>query len=219
MARRNKKTRPESISGGYAAIPWSVLDSVSFMGASDKAKALLFALMRQHNGANNGHLHLAKTWMAKRGYTCPANNIKARNELLERGLILQSKWGGLNMGADLFALTWLDIDNFIGLDISAKSYPRGAYTLCNLAPTKRRKQPIKKQNERFSQCNSAGSNSVTGDNPTGSVIETVKALSNTSTGSVSENNVITPLPMPNTVKRIVGVKGKSGIAKPILNNL
>lgn len=215
MTRKKKLIRPESISGGYSAIPWAVQDSVSFIGASDKAKALLFALMRQHNGRNNGHLHLTKNWLAKQGYTCPASNIKARNELLERDLIEQTKWGGLNMGANLFALTWLTIDNYVGLDIVAKSYRRGAYALCNLAPTPRRKQPIKKQNARFSQCSSDVSHSVTGETLTGSVSEAVKALSSTLTVSVSENNVITPLPVPNNVNRIVGLKGKSGVQKDI----
>lgn len=190
MGRSKKQARSETISGGYSAIPWTVLDSVSFIGASDKAKALLFALMRQHNGNNNGRLQLSKTWLAKHGYTCPASNIKARNELLERGLIIQTKHGGLNMGADQFALSWHDISNFVGLDISSRAYQRGLYTLCNLAPAKRRKQPIKKS-KRFTQCNCAG--------------------------SLSENNVITPLPTVNTRNRIVGVKGKSGIAKHSAN--
>lgn len=42
MARRSKQARLESITGGYGAIPWAVIDSVSFKGATDKAKSLLF---------------------------------------------------------------------------------------------------------------------------------------------------------------------------------
>ena len=213
MARKSKKTRLELISGGYGAIPWGVMDSMSFKGASDKAKALLFALMRQHNGSNNGHLHLAKKWLYNQGWTCPENNTKARNELMERSLIIQTKWGGLNMGADLFALTWYDITNYVGLDITAKGYSRSAYMLCNLAPTKRRNPPIKKQitlpNDRTS--------SVPVTEPvkqfTGTTTVSKKALLDHSTGTTTENNVFIPLPHVNSVKRIVGVKGKSGIAK------
>ena len=64
MARK-KPARLELIFGGYSAIPWCVIDSDSFKGASDKAKSLLLALMRQHNGSNNGRLHLAKKWLYK----------------------------------------------------------------------------------------------------------------------------------------------------------
>ena len=145
MARKSKVARPEAITGGYSAIPWTVLDSQSFIGATDKAKSLLFALMRQHNGSNNGHLHLAKAWLSAHGWTCDDNNRKACHELMERGLIIHTKQGGLNMGANLYALTWHEITNYIGLDVSSKTYHRGAYQLCNLPPTQRRKPPATKK--------------------------------------------------------------------------
>ena len=226
MARK-KQSRSESISGGYSAIPWAVLDSVSFIGASDKAKALLFALMRQHNGNNNGHLHLAKKWLLTHGWTCDENNRKACHELIERALIMQTKYGGLNMGANQFALTWLPVTNFVGLDISANSFVRGAYSLCNLPPTARRKPPAKKtdakQNTRHDYRASTSPTTEPVKQLTGTTAELVKPLLSTLTGSTTENNVITPLHTPKLFKpkqytpkhckRIVGVKGKSGISK------
>lgn len=221
MARKSKQSRPESISGGYGAIPWIVMDSLSFKGASDKAKALLFALMRQHNGSNNGRLHLAKKWLYNQGWTCDENNRKARNELIERGLIVQTKWGGLNMGADLFALTWHDISNFVGLDITAKSYSRGAYLLCKLPPTARRKPPqkndVRKQKMRHDSRASISTTVELVKQSTVTTNELVKPLLSTFTGTTTENNVFIPLHTINSVKRIVGVKGKSGVRKHKLN--
>ncbi|MDP2101290.1 MAG: hypothetical protein Q8J59_08710 [Methylotenera sp.] len=216
MARKNKQARLETISGGYGAIPWTVLDSVSFKGASDKAKALLFALMRQHSGSNNGRLHLAKKWLYNQGWTCDENNRKARNELIERGLIVQTKWGGLNMGADLFALTWHEISNYVSLDISAKSYSRGAYTLCNLTPTPRRKPPMAKKKMLPNDRASASPTTEPVKQSTSTTTELVKPLLSTFTGTTTENNVFIPLHTVNSVKRIVGVKGKSGISKQSL---
>jgi hypothetical protein len=212
MARVNKNERPERISGGYAAIPWIVLDSASFKGASDKAKALLFALMRQHGGNNNGHLHLAKKWLYNQGWTCHENNIKARKELIERGLIVQTKLGGLNMGPDLFALTWHDITNYVGLDISARGYPRGEYIRCTLEPTPRRKPPTKKK-MLPSDCTSAAPVIVPVRHLTGTVTVPKTALLAPVTGTTTENNVFIPLHTVKSIKRIVGVKGKSGIRK------
>ncbi len=210
---RRKKVRLESISGGYGAIPWAVMDSVSFMGASDKAKALLFALMRQHNAKNNGHLQLAKTWLYNQGWTCDESNRKACHELIDRGLITQTRWGGLNMGPNWYALTWYPITNYVGLDITAVVYVKGAYSLCNLPPTARRKPPIKKQivrhDERDSTCTTVGAARLTSSTTT----ELVKPVLVTLPCTTTENNVITPLPTVNSVKRIVGVKGRSGIAK------
>lgn len=216
MARKNKQARLEYISGGYAAIPWTVLDSNSFKGASEKAKALLFALMRQHNGNNNGHLHLAKKWLHNQGWTCHENNSKARKELIDRGLIVQTKWGGLNMGADLFALTWYDITNYVGLDITAKGYSRGAYLLCNLAPTPRRKPPVTKQNARTDDRTSSVLTTVPAKQFTGTTTVPKTALLEQSTGTTTENNVFIPLHTVNSIKRIVGVKAKSGIKKQSL---
>ena len=213
MARKSKQARPETVSGGYGAIPWAVMDSISFMGATDKAKALLFALIRQHNGSNNGRFHLAKKWLYNQGWTCPENNSKARNELIQRGLVVQTKWGGLNMGADLFALTWYDITNYVGLDISAKSYSRGTYTLCNLKPTPRRKPPITKQNARLNDRTSAVPTTVLAKESTGTTTVPKTALLDTFTVTTTENNVFIPLHTINSVKRIVGVKAKSGIRK------
>lgn len=143
MAKRRNDS-PERVTGGYSAFPWVVADSNSFKGASDKAKALLYPLMRQLNGKNNGHLHLSKRWMAKQGFTCPLVNNNSRDELIERGLIVQTKQGGLNIGPNQFAVTWLPITNYVGLDINPKDFSKGKYLLCELPPTPRRKQPIKK---------------------------------------------------------------------------
>ena len=140
-----KKIKPvERIEGGYAAIPWAVLDSPAYTGASIAAKALLLELARQHNGANNGRYHLAHSWLARRGWPSKSTVEKARDELLERGLIVQTKQGGLFIGPTWFAVTWLPITNFVGLDIGSHQYHRGAWGLCKLPPTARRKPPTKK---------------------------------------------------------------------------
>lgn len=206
MARK-KQVRLESISGGYGAIPWAVIDSLSFKGATDRAKSLLIALMRQHNGSNNGRLHLAKKWLYNQGWTCDEGNRKACHELIERGLITKTKWGGLNMGANLFALTWYPITNYVGLDITATSYVKGAYSLCNLPPTARRKPPIKKS-MRHDDRDSSSTTTGTARPLAGTSTELVKPLLSTLTGTTTEHNVITPLPRVKTVKRIVGVKVK-----------
>lgn len=210
MSRSKKEIRPETISGFYASIPWAVIDSNSFKGATEKAKALLFALMRQHNGKNNGHLHLAKGWLRNQGWTCHGNNSKARDELIQRGLIIQTKRGGLNSGADLFALTWHTISNYVGLDITAQSYNKGIYNLCKLPPTERRPPPKRKitlPDDRASPVTTVGAGMSLAIPTTVTINDTL----NTSAVSSTENNVVIPLSILKKGKRIVGVKGKSGI--------
>ena len=134
MAEKKQKCPVEAISGLYGAIPHVVLDSTAFKGASHPAKALLFDLIRQHNGNNNGHLHLSFSWLAKRGWNSRDVIQRARSELIERGLLIQTRQGGLNIGPSRFALTWLHISNFVGLDIQGKDYHHGAWVFMDKAP-------------------------------------------------------------------------------------
>jgi hypothetical protein len=142
MAKRAK--RPETFSGSFSALPHAVMDSRAYTGATSTAKALLNELLRQVNGVNNGHLHLADKWMAKRGWPSKSTVDKYAVELIERDLVVQTKQGGMGIGASWFALTWLPVSNFVGLDIGPGSYRKGAWTLCALPPTPRRKPPKKK---------------------------------------------------------------------------
>ena len=134
MADKKQKRPVEAIKGLYSAIPHAVLDSVAFKGASYPAKALILDLMRQHSGNNNGHLHLAYSWLEGRGWKSRDVIHRAKAVLLERQLLIQTRQGGLNMGASQYAVTWLAISNFVGLDIQAKSYHPGACTFMNELP-------------------------------------------------------------------------------------
>lgn len=131
MAERKQKRPIEAIEGLYGAIPYVVLDSVAFKGSSYPAKALIFELMRQHSGANNGHLHLSFSWLKSRGWKSRDVIQRARAELIERNLLIQTRQGGLNFGASRYAVTWLAISNFVGLEIQAKNYHPGAWAFMN----------------------------------------------------------------------------------------
>lgn len=127
MAKTKKPT--EAVTGRYTAIPHALLDSVAFMGASHATRSLLFELMRQHDGKNNGHLHLSANWLKGRGWNSKDGIQKAKTEALNRDLIVKTREGGLNAGPDRYALTWLHIGNFVGLDIAPSAYHPGAYLL------------------------------------------------------------------------------------------
>lgn len=208
------KRPPEAVNGAYTAVPHMLLDGKAFIGASDRAKSLLFALMRQHNGSNNGRLHLVPSWLAKHGWQSAGMNIKARRELIERGLIVQTRHGGLNNGSNWFALTWLPITNFVGLGITANDYHQGAWGNCELQPTKRRKPPQKiktPSGHRTSASPSTGRVESLACPTTGSDTALLSNLTRPTTG----NNVLLPLPpsKANGRKRIVGKAGCSGIPK------
>lgn len=134
MSRATKKKPTEAAQGRYSAIPHSLLDSVAYQGCSFSAKSLLLELARQHTGANNGHLHCVYSWLNKRGWQSSATSAKALAELIDRKLIIKTRQGGFNAGACKYALSWLAITNFVGLDITQPTYRQGAYLLMDELP-------------------------------------------------------------------------------------
>jgi hypothetical protein len=118
------------------------------------------------------------------------------------------------MGPDLFALTWYDITNYVGLDITAKSFSRGTYLLCNLPPTARRKPPTRKQNVLPNYRASSVPTTEPARQLTGTTTVSKTVILEQPTGTTTENNVFIPLHHVNSLNRIVGVKGKSGIRNP-----
>ena len=208
----SKKSKPlESFTGGFARIPHAVMDSQAFMGLSDRAKSLLFALIRQINGANNGRLQLTNSWLSKHGWQSHSSNSKAIAELLERNLIVISRLGGLNAGCNWYAVTWLQISNFDGLDITARTYKQGTWADCKLPQTERRKPPQKQKTHpvhRDSAIPYTGTDNIFTVPYTG----TEKADFDQSTVPVYGNNVSIPYTPPKVAKRrIVGKSLKGSI--------
>jgi hypothetical protein len=94
--------------------------------------------MRQHNGGNNGHLQLSRAYLEDRGWKSVGVVQRAKREILQRELAIKTRTGGLNMGPDLYAVTWLDISNYVGLEISSKNYHPGAWAALKPPPKKQK---------------------------------------------------------------------------------
>lgn len=198
------KKPPEAVSGSYTPIPHAVLDSKAFQSASKRAKALLFELLRQHNGGNNGHLHLAVGWLRKRGWTSNDQIQKAKIELLKLELICKTRQGGLVTGHDCYALTWLDITNYANLDIRKAGYYRGSWhNLDQLSLPKKR------------ECHTGVRNSTVPPSGTGTVpvVPPYGALNDVSADlpvPSDGNNECCQLTASKKRTRVVGKKGASG---------
>ncbi|CAG1013308.1 hypothetical protein ANAEL_04665 [Anaerolineales bacterium] len=136
MARsRYKNAAEKRDGGGHVAIPFAVLNGAAFIGLSAHARMLLFDLAAQYRGNNNGDLCMAFKMMKPRGWKSEETLGKAKLELLESGLIVETRKGARPNKCSLFALTWYALDDCDGkLDISARSFPRGAYKLKDRPP-------------------------------------------------------------------------------------
>jgi hypothetical protein len=197
MAKKTK--RPEQPSGQYVALPYVVLDSVAYQGASYTARNLLIEAARQHNGQNNGHLQLSISWLKKRGWTSADVIHRAKLELIERGLILKTRLGGLNNGPDLWALNWLAISNPTGLDVRHVDRAWASFQ----EPDKQKKRSVAR-NDAVPSPGAGVTRPVPSD---GSKLVSLPVVTVPSDG----NNVSNHVPSSRGgVKRIVGKPGRSG---------
>lgn len=112
MSAKSKKwkdARDKRDSGGFVAIPLAVLQSVALSQASAHAKALFLDLCAQLRADNNGDLSACWRFMQPRGWASQHTLQKAKKELVERGLIVETRKGARPNKAigDLkLSLTW-----------------------------------------------------------------------------------------------------------------
>ena len=107
MRTTKREAAPEKPSGNYAAFPHAVTGSPAFINLSDAAVRLLVELVSHHDGWNNGILHTTYTALRTRGLGSQSRVESAFTELIESGFIVKTRNGGLNLGPDTYALTWL----------------------------------------------------------------------------------------------------------------
>lgn len=123
-----KKKYPEKVEGSFLGFPHRVLDSRAYLNLHHATKCLLIELARQLNGSNNGHLQLTYSWLKTRGWGSNDTVSRGISELLSSGLIVKTRQGGLNIGPCQYAVTWLPISNFSGLEMRPIDFPRGKWT-------------------------------------------------------------------------------------------
>lgn len=104
------RTRGRRQSGTFSLIPHDVQDSSNWRQCSGTAIKLLTDLVRQYNGHNNGNLVACRSVMGGRGWRSPETLHFALLELEYYGFLERTKQGGLDIGPNLFAVTWHAID-------------------------------------------------------------------------------------------------------------
>ena len=119
-----RKIKGRQTTSPFVMFPCHVLDHENFRTLSPRATKLAIDIAAQYRGHNNGDLCAPLSLMRRRGWNSSDQLHKAKNELIERDVILVARQGGCNK-ANLYALTWFPIDECNGkLDVvSTKTAP------------------------------------------------------------------------------------------------
>ena len=114
--RRNKG---RMMTDSFVRIPHHVINHEHFRSLSPRATKLLIDLLAQYRGYNNGDLCAPLSLMRERGWNSSDQLHKAKNELIEKDVIIVTRQGGLNK-CSLYAVTWFQIDECNGkLDVAS----------------------------------------------------------------------------------------------------
>lgn len=115
--------------GSFRQIPLSVLEGRAYLECSPYAVKLLFDLLTQYRGQNNGDLTTAWKIMKPRGWRSEMTLHKAKKELLNSGLIVETRMGARPNKCSLYALTFFALDENDKLEMTKRGFPRGKYKL------------------------------------------------------------------------------------------
>lgn len=116
------KTRSARDGGQFLAVPHVVLDSPGWAQAGHTARSLLIDMACQYTGKNNGRLVATLDCLSKRGWKSPGVIVQARQELIACGLLIEVRKGGFPNLSAWHALSWLGLDQTMGLDIDPRMY-------------------------------------------------------------------------------------------------
>lgn len=115
-------------SGGFVALPWSVLDSPAYARLSHPARALLLEFARQFVRDNNGRLLASAAYLSARGWRSADVITRAKRELIEAGFIHETVKGHRPNRASWYAVTWRALDRHPYFDAgTTATFERGAY--------------------------------------------------------------------------------------------
>lgn len=124
MTRTRSKDKSRSDSpGGFGGLPKIVWMHLDYRNLSGNAVKLLMDFACQYNGHNNGDLTNAFSILKQRGWRSKTTVQKATQELLDAGMIVQTREGMfINPGGRcaLYGLTWKAIDDCTGKNITMK---------------------------------------------------------------------------------------------------
>jgi hypothetical protein len=116
------KDRKGKGSERFVGVPFWVMNHPSFRAASHRSRALLLDVLLQYNGRNNGSLVICDKALKPLGWNSRDGLTKAKRELVELGLLVETRQGAKPNRAAWYALSWRQLDVKDGLDINARSY-------------------------------------------------------------------------------------------------
>lgn len=137
MTQRGRYQKNRRDPGAFIQVPIVVLNSTAYRRLTVSAKALLWDVVCQYKGDNNGKLLTGwKIMSEERGWVSKDTLNRAKTELLDSGLLFETRKGARPNKSSWCAATWWHLNWTPEMDIREQDFPRGLY---------RQNDPLKKR--------------------------------------------------------------------------
>ncbi len=128
MAKKGRYQKDRRDPGAFIQVPIAVLDSKAYTTLSAPGKVLLWDVISQYKGDNNGKLLTGWRIMSEdRGWVSKDTLNRAKAELLESGLLFETRKGARPNKSSWCAATWWHLNWTQDMDIREQDFPRGLY--------------------------------------------------------------------------------------------
>ena len=108
----------------HVALPHVVLESVAYRGLGYAARSLLIDVAKQYDSRNNGKLVACQKYLAPLGWVSADTVTRAKRDLLESGLLIETRKGWRPNRAAWYALAWYSLNQSEGLEIDPTKFER-----------------------------------------------------------------------------------------------
>jgi hypothetical protein len=120
----NKGSGSKRDSGKFVALPNHIIKCAGFRKIGYASRSLLIDISLQFTGNNNGRLVACSKYLTPLGWNSHATITRSLRELLEAGLLIQTRLGMKPNRAAWFAIPWQQLDESAGLEISNADFLR-----------------------------------------------------------------------------------------------
>ena len=115
---KNKRIKPKT---RFMGIPFPVMLHRDYISLGANAIRLLNEASMQYNGRNNGKICFIWSQMKERGWKSKTTLTSAKKELIDKNILMVSKYGGFICGKgqpQFYALTWQRVDEINGFEMN-----------------------------------------------------------------------------------------------------
>ena len=145
MGRKKNNGANKRSGGRYIPLETRILKHEAFIKLSPYATKLLFDLMSQFNGYNNGDLCCTWSIMKDRNWKSQSTLNEARIDLINAGFIYKTRQGGKNH-CSLYALSFFGVTDRKGrFDFPVSEHPRNLFMVVNQDEIIREEKPKRKK--------------------------------------------------------------------------